>query len=131
MDTKCALKGSTQFARKSTSPLLTIHSQSAPLLPVLPAQHTPLLLHGVSPHSHTLPPPSLTHSFCSVHLTRKHKLCKMFNEGRDGDKGPTCLCLQFNTNKSEGCFNGEQASSLSHCFQQSHICKSNRGCAHG
>lgn len=53
--------------------------------------------------------PSLTHTasksqtllYCSVHSARTCKLCRLFNEGRDGDKGPTCPCLRFNTTEKK------------------------------
>lgn len=117
-------------------------TQSAPLLPLLSAQYPPLysqraLLCAPLSLSHTRPP-TLTHSFTAQRIsTRTRKLCRLFNEGRDGDKGPSCPCLQFNRNRKEnselhthtgGYSNGEHWSSLAHCYEQSCICKSNKGC---
>lgn len=85
------------------------------------------------PLSHTLLP-SLTHSFTAQCIRQEHASfagCLMKVEMET--KGPTCPCLQFNTKRKMShshmhIHRREHWSSLLHCYEQSCVCKSNRGC---
>lgn len=85
--------GASRCASESSSPLhhpLAICSPSATVCPLPTPLFTPSP--PVCP-SHTVSK-SRTLFHCTQHSTRTRKLYRLFNEGRDGDKGLTCLCLQ-------------------------------------
>lgn len=92
------------------------------------------------PCTHTLPP-VLTHSFTAQCIRQEHaSFAGCLTKVETETKAPHACACSFNTNRTktehththtEGYFNGEQWSSLQHCYQQSRICKSNRGSAHG